>query len=169
MRRHAPRVSPSWTRVFGPIAAMIRDWRVGSDRTTAQLRATDVTQPPRVFARAVALGAGAGARAGAARGAGARAGTFAITGGRVVAGAVARDRERAGAVYAVGDVDDEATGALASVREAAFSGGRSATGGGTGSACTTVPADCMDTGSLGTTGVDTAGSVSTVARAIAVS
>jgi hypothetical protein len=44
-----------------------------------------------------------------------------------------------------------------------------ATEGGTESPCTTVPADCIDTGSVATTGVDTAGSVSTVARAIAVS
>jgi hypothetical protein len=84
--------------VFGPIAAMIRDCRVGSDRTTAQLRATDVTQPLRVFARAVALGAGAGARVFAARGDVARGGAFAVAGGRAVACAVARDRGRAGAL-----------------------------------------------------------------------
>jgi hypothetical protein len=116
----------------------------------------------------------------------------------VVAGAVTRDRERA-ALYALDDVDDEVTGALATARGGALSGRRPATlyversalraaaltraagtgaggasagvatGGGAESPCTTVPADCIDTGSVATTGVDTAGSVSTVARAIAVS
>jgi hypothetical protein len=40
---------------------------------------------------------------------------------------------------------------------------------GAGSVCTTVPADCIETGALRTTGVGAEGSVSTVARAIAVS
>src|SRR5678816_4289515 len=96
IRRQSPRVSPSCTRVFGPIEAMIRDWRVGFDRTMAQFRATDVTHPPRVFDRAVDFGAGA-ARAVVARDGGAFAmarGVDLEAGARAVGGVVARARAR---------------------------------------------------------------------------
>ena len=174
IRRQSPRVSPSCTRVFGPIDAIMRDWRVGFDRTTAQLRATDVTQP-RVFARAVDLGAGA-ARVVVALG-----GAFAIVrgvdldvGARAVGGGTVRARVGTGALGAAG------LGVLATVRGAAFStglavmgsGGRAAgvsTAEGTESFCTTVPADCIATRWGTTTGVETVGVVSTVDKAIAVS
>ena len=174
IRRQSPRVSPSCTRVFGPIEAMIRDWRVGFDRTMAQFRATDVTHPLRVFDRAVDFGAGA-ARAVVARDGGAFAmarGVDLEAGARAVGGVVAR--ARAGALDAVG------LGGLASGRGAAFSAARSVTGSGGGAAgasteegveslCTTVPADCIATRLDATTGVGAVGSVSTVDRAIALS
>lgn len=47
MRRHAPRTSPSCTRVLGPMDAMIRPLRLGSARTTTQLRATELTHAER--------------------------------------------------------------------------------------------------------------------------
>src|SRR5678815_842179 len=176
IRRQSPRVSPSCTRVFGPIEAMIRDWRVGFDRTMAQFRATDVTHSPRVFDRAVDFGAGA-ARAVVARDGGAFAmarGVDLEAGARAVGGVVARARAGAGALDAVG------LGGLATGRGATFSAGRSVTGSDGGAAgastaegveslCTTVPADCIATRLDATTGVGAVGSVSTVDRAIALS
>ena len=141
----------------------------------AQFRATDVTHPPRVLARAVDLGAGA-ARVVVARG-----GAFAMArgvdleaGARAVGGAVARARAGAGAVDAVG------LGGLTTVRGADLSAGRSVTGSGGGfagvstvegaeSLWTTVPADWIATRWVGTTAVGTVGSVSTVDSAIALS
>ena len=175
IRRQSPRVSPSCTRVFGPIEAMIRDWRVGFDRTTAQLRATDVTQPPRVFARAVDLGAGA------ARVVVVRDGAFAMArGADLEAGGRVLGREAARGFGATGALDAAGFGVLATVRGAALPADFAVTGSGRGGAgvsvvegivslSTTVPADCIATRWGATTGVETAGMVSTVDRAMAVS
>jgi len=96
------------------------------------------------------------------------------TGGRTLTGATVRGFDGAGAL------DFVALGALAGVRGTAFAAGRTATGSGGGvagvstvggaeSLSTTVPVDCSATRPGATTGVETAGSVSTVDRAIAVS
>jgi hypothetical protein len=164
--------------VFGPIDATIRDCRVGSPRTTAQFRTTDVTHRALVFDRVVVFAAD-GARTGATL-----VGVFARTlaGGR---GAV-RVTERAGIRASVWPgVDSEAfsfalldavsearpsgrsttrSGARAggAARTAGTGAGVDSTGvlsesGETESGCATAPGDCcIETGSVGTTGVDPA-------------
>ena len=91
------------------MAAMIRDWRVGSDRTTAQLRAMEVTHRPELD-RPVAFGAGA-TRVVDGRGA-----AFATVRGG--GGAVGRALGRAVLVEATG------AGLLANTRADVFSGAR---------------------------------------------
>ena len=144
MRRHSPRVSPSCTRVFGPIAATMRDCRVGFDRTTAQFRATDVTQRLPLIDPLPALDRTGGLAA-------VRGGAFAIA------------RAREPTVARGGEVTVARGAERVVFRGAARSGARAGTGLGffslarsTGaeSGCATVPADWMATVSVATTGVD---------------
>ena len=50
IRRHPPRDSPSCTRVFGPMEAMMRDCGLALARTTTQLLAIEFTQRVLLFA-----------------------------------------------------------------------------------------------------------------------
>ena len=136
IRRQSPRVSPSCTRVFGPIDAMIRDRRLGSARTIAQFRATDTTHRPVLRDRD-------GAFTTARDFFGVLAGALA----RVLAGVrgVARDDEPFFAGVGAGAAD------LAIVRrEGAGAGAGSTTTVDSGGA--TVPADCIVTGGASDTG-----------------
>jgi hypothetical protein len=96
MRRHPPRDSPSWTRVFGPTDAITRPPRSALARTITQFRTTELTQTTRVVRGRTGAFATVGAGAFVAVFVGAFATDFA---GALVAGAFATaffDDPRAG-------------------------------------------------------------------------
>ena len=144
MRRHPPRVSPSCTRVFGPIDAMTREPRSAPARTVTQFRATELTHAARAardFGGAFAStlpDAFAGVFAGAF--ATALVDAFGVAGGVGVRAFAFEERagERAivrGAGFDVArGFDDSTVGAV--TRVVAATGRRSATAAGPGPATT---------------------------------